>query len=199
MEQRGQRGRRYGHDLRPARRGRHHHPGHRLDGLSPPLCGGGAALREVAAHRSDRDPLPGQRRALRGAGVHLRGGPDNLGIATTSFVAVLGASTFHLYDDTVRSLVEDFARHLHETTRFGHRYDSKLHSDDYVFTYSTDSKTRKREETDWGDIEKELDLLRRAMHNLIQYLKTNYVELDVEDLSDRAWKRYMQMLHPEIQ
>jgi len=105
------------------------------------------------------------------------------------FVGVRTTATFHIYDTQLLNLVDTFAGHWHETTKFGHRYDPSPYSDYYTFTYSHDSHTRKIEEADMSHIRQELANLHVAMRELIGYLRQSYIELDLESLSSDAWER----------
>jgi hypothetical protein len=111
-----------------------------------------------------------------------------------SFSAVRNSATFHFYDAMLLNLLDTFGKHWHETTRFGQRYERQATLDYYVFTYSTFPKVREREEQDWRYIEKELGVLAKSMRELVGYLRKNYVELDLDTVSDLAWKRYQHFI-----
>lgn len=106
------------------------------------------------------------------------------------FEAVRKGATFHLYDNKLLALLDNFGKHWHETLRFGERYDSRANLESYVFTYSDDARTRAREERDWNYIETELGKVRIAMRKLIDYVRDRYVELDPSVMSAEAWARY---------
>jgi hypothetical protein len=128
--------------------------------------------------------------------AHLRSAPrmvsDPILIFWDFFRGVRESPTFHLYDKKLLRLVDDFRNHWHETIKFSHRYESKRRSNGYVFKFSGVEKIREQEERDFGYIEGELLKLETSMRRLLDYLKHNYIELDLKALSDAAWREYQE-------
>jgi hypothetical protein len=103
-----------------------------------------------------------------------------------------GSPTFHLYDDKLAGLLGEFMTHWHASIDFGERYESLPGKPFATFTYSSNRKQRELEERDWKQIEEILEKLRKAMDQLVGYLRREYIELDLEELESAALKGHLQ-------
>jgi hypothetical protein len=110
------------------------------------------------------------------------------------FDTIRRSAEFNLYDQRLLEYVDDFGKHWHDTTRFGHRYEPRPHQGLYIYTFSNIHEMRVQEERDFAYIEQELLALRTSMQNLLAYVRQNYVELDLKAMSERAGNNYQQGL-----
>jgi|HubBroStandDraft_6_1064221.scaffolds.fasta_scaffold230313_1 hypothetical protein len=128
--------------------------------------------------------------------LHLRNAPKRISrdilIFWEHFKEIRDLPTFHLYDKKLLKLIDVFKKHWHQTTKFGERYEADRHSNYYIFTYSQHASQRKREETDFVYIENELIKLNTSMRRLLQYVREEYIELDLGALSEAAWNKYQE-------
>jgi recombinational DNA repair ATPase RecF len=49
-----------------------------------------------------------------------------------------------------------------------------------------------RQEKAWDAIEKSIKDLYQGMTDFLQYVRTNYLQIDLDELNETAWKRYVQ-------
>lgn len=102
------------------------------------------------------------------------------------------AQLFHLFDADLLARVDAFDRAWTHTVSFGTRYERVRGTDHYIFTVPFNRAWTKQEEKAWKEIEKGLKDLYAAMKNLLQYIRANYLEIDIDDLNKAAWKEYVQ-------
>ena len=100
------------------------------------------------------------------------------------------ASTFIIHDPELNKRVESLATSWSRSISHPARYEMLRGTDHYTFTYSDYSEQRLREEKEWEAIEEQLKAMNNAANDLARYLATNYLEIDLNEREEAAWKAY---------
>lgn len=108
------------------------------------------------------------------------------------FHGIRHAQLFHLFDSELLDRVDALDRAWTQSVSFGTRYERVRGADHYVFTVPFNRAWTKQEEKAWKDIEKSIKDLYKAMRDLLRYVRTNYLEVDIDELNKIAWKEYVQ-------
>jgi hypothetical protein len=109
------------------------------------------------------------------------------------FNAAVNSSLFHLYDSELASEIETFHHLWGLTLSYGRHY-RMVPSGYYVFDNPGDLAFTEEQERDWEQIEAHARALADAKRSLLQRLRRDYVEIDIDDLSSRAWTRMREYL-----
>jgi hypothetical protein len=109
-----------------------------------------------------------------------------------AFSGVRNAKLFHLYDTQLLAHIDAIQRTWSQTTNHGRRYERVLGADQYIFSVPPNRAWTKEEEKSWAAIEKGVMDLDKAMKSFLDYVRTNYLEIDLDDLSQTAWKECVQ-------
>jgi hypothetical protein len=107
------------------------------------------------------------------------------------------ASTFIIHDPELNKRAVRLAKNWAKSISHPARYEMLRGHSHYTFTYSDDSKQRLREETEWDTIEDQLKEMNEAANELARYLATEYLEIDLLEREEAAWKAYCGWAHPE--
>ncbi|MBD9429514.1 hypothetical protein IB257_06170 [Achromobacter sp. ACM03] len=106
------------------------------------------------------------------------------------FDAVASSSRFSLYDSVLRDSVERFHDAWQTALGFDQHYhdtpDSRLH----VFTNLGDLPLSPGKEKAWRAIETARREMAKALSGILSRLRDDYKEVRVDNLSDKAWKKY---------
>jgi hypothetical protein len=108
------------------------------------------------------------------------------------FNSVLNAKLFHLYDTQLLTHIDAIHRAWNQTTSHGRRYERVLGTDQYIFSVPPNRPWTKEEQKSWAAIEKGVVDLDKAMKSFLDYVRTSYLEIDLDDLNRTAWKEYVQ-------
>ena len=96
----------------------------------------------------------------------------------------------------MKTRVERLAASWSKSTSHPARYEPLRGTNLFAFTYSDDYKQRLREEKEWEAIEDELKEMHYAANDLARYLSTCYLELDLVEKEEAAWKAYVRRADP---
>lgn len=122
--------------------------------------------------------------------------PGKLHLEAACFLDVFNETTdslsFHLYDDTARQLVYQLRESWNNTLMFIDNYEYLPLNGYSVFHYPAGHPT---EETDkvLKNLNEFQGQLFHALNNLLIYLREHYLEIDVDELSDKAWSDYQKV------
>jgi len=106
------------------------------------------------------------------------------------------ASTFIIHNPELSMRAVRLAMNWAKSISHPARYEMLRGHDHYTFTYSDDAKQRLREEAEWEVIENQLREMNEAANDLARYLATEYLEVDLLEREDAAWKAYVRWAHP---
>jgi hypothetical protein len=105
------------------------------------------------------------------------------------FNAVVGSSLFSLYDKEAQHLVNEMREAWRKTLSYPDFYHSPPERDVLFFNSSLDIFTEKQKKA-WNAIEKHRKRLSEAFKGLLSHIRKEYIEIDLEKLSDDAWSAY---------
>jgi len=108
------------------------------------------------------------------------------------FNGVCKSYLFHLFDQELLARVDAMHRAWNTTVSFGTRYEQVVGADHCVFTVPPKRAWTKQEEKAWQAIQKGVGDLHKAMKALLQYIRQNYLEIDIDELNSAALNRYVQ-------
>ena len=109
------------------------------------------------------------------------------------FHAVRKSHLFHIYDEELRKRIDAIDRSWSQSIDYAARYEhAQGEINRYFFVVPVHRLLTEQEEKDWKAIEKSLNDLQRSISEFLQYLRTNYLEIDIDELSQTAWKRYVE-------
>ncbi|HYI03136.1 hypothetical protein [Hyalangium sp.] len=108
-----------------------------------------------------------------------------------SFHALWAASSTHLYDETANSLMVQVHQYWGELLSHGTHYD-RVPGGFYVWHLPGDFFPSQASGEDYKKATGELRALIKAHFELVGYLRSNYVELDLESLRKASWMSYQE-------
>lgn len=107
-----------------------------------------------------------------------------------NFRGVLTSNLFHIYDKPTQNLLQKFFSHWGKTLSYGHRYRSS-YSDRYFFGPPGDMLLHEDEQKDWDFLLLERDKLYNSFKELLNHVRTNYLEIDLDETSNNAIQEYI--------
>ncbi|WP_419685907.1 TIR domain-containing protein [Serratia marcescens] len=105
-----------------------------------------------------------------------------------SFISILNSNEFHLYDKKLKeifsAIYDAWGNLLHAGAFY---YDTAPNGFDHVFPkYKTHELKEARDA--WIEIENQAKVLKSKLRELTTYLHENYVEVDLDETNQQAWK-----------
>lgn len=102
------------------------------------------------------------------------------------------SNSFYIYDDKLSSLIHSLYNHWSILFSFDGRYDCLGTSKDcYVFITPGDIFPTPQHEYDWKKIEEEKDKMKKVFQDLLDYIRKEYQEIDLNVTSENAIKEYI--------
>jgi len=124
---------------------------------------------------------------------HINAGPKYLYTASTNFFdavnEIVHASTFHVYDDDLKTAIFTFVKEWDESMRFDH-YVPMRHKRAYIFKFSERAKEFLKEQTEFKYMEKARIRMRKAADELLRVIRTKFPEIGIEAESQSAAAAY---------
>ena len=111
-----------------------------------------------------------------------------------TFHAIFTSSLFHLYDSKLRHYVTRIHDLWNTSISCGDRYMSAPGGRAYVFHNSGHAPLREEEQRDWNTMAEALVDLNKALRSFMTYLRENYMEIDIDSLSERSWSKYVDFM-----
>jgi len=99
---------------------------------------------------------------------------------------VINSSYFHLYDKNAMELFKKVHEHWNNILAFSHRYFPRVKDDILSFGNPNEMDTSERAQTDYKFIGEERLRLKIAFRELLDYIRDNYIEIDLEETSKYA-------------
>jgi len=101
-------------------------------------------------------------------------------------------SLFHLYDSVLDTAVTEFISGFRQALSFDFEYQQTPNPDRYIFASPGDSPLSENRKTNWDAIEAGLKQMDLAKAKLLDRIRTSYYDIDIEELSSEAWKKYLE-------
>lgn len=108
-----------------------------------------------------------------------------------SFKGVVSNSLFHLYDKKIDSLMKKFYTEWETTISFGQHYHMGSNVNINIFSNPMDAPLNKEQEQDWNTIALAAKKLYSTKNDLLDYLRNEYIEVDIDDCNNKAWQEYV--------
>lgn len=109
------------------------------------------------------------------------------------FNSVASGSLFHLYDEDAKRMVDDLRNAWDSTLSYGHCYRSPPERDVCFFDSGPlDVFTTPEQDKAWRALRRHRKRLFEAFRALLSHIRANYVEINLDDLSHKAWVVYVE-------
>jgi hypothetical protein len=108
-----------------------------------------------------------------------------------SFEGNYDSNTFHIYDKTLSEKLKDFRISWGNSLSYGHLFHISGNTKYYHLYLPMDVFTEEKSEESFNELTKETLKLREIFKELIIYIRENYLELDLNELSDKAIQNYI--------
>ena len=105
------------------------------------------------------------------------------------FKATVNGSNFHIYDVKANELIRELYVHWNNTLSYGHRY-HPARGDKYIYSSTMDILTRE-EQKDYNYLTRERKKLYYSYRNFIDFIRSNYIEIDLNKTSTAAIDEYI--------
>ncbi|HBT3173517.1 hypothetical protein EGH56_06020 [Klebsiella aerogenes] len=105
-----------------------------------------------------------------------------------SFDSILNANEFYLYDNKLKEIFSSIYKSWDKLLHAGaYYYETDSNGCDHIFPKQ---KTHESEEARnaWIEIENQAKILKSKLRELTTYLHENYVEIDLDETNQQAWK-----------
>lgn len=109
-----------------------------------------------------------------------------------SFHTIVENSLFHIYDEKAAKFIQEILAGWSGCVGHGEQYRMTTNPNLYVFSNPGDAPLNKAQEKSWNHINQSRSLLRNALDQLLAYIRNEYIEIDVDELSGNAWKAYIE-------
>ena len=100
---------------------------------------------------------------------------------------------FCLYDEKLKDLVIKIHSLWNKTLSYNQHYQRSLRHDLNIFS-SHDLPFTSKQQEDWDDIEEALRQLELVLDELLNYIRENYLEIDLKETTSTAWRKYINFM-----
>lgn len=108
-----------------------------------------------------------------------------------SFQGYYDSNTLHIYDVSLREKLENFRICWEHTLNFGHLFKPSRDGKNYILHMPMDYFTDEKSESDYNELRGESIRLNRIFKDLIIYIRENYLEVEINELSENALRHYI--------
>lgn len=107
-----------------------------------------------------------------------------------SYKGVVTNSLFHVYDPSLAATISKLSDAWATTLAFPGRYQDMPGGDNYLFANPGDAPLGHKQEADWQKIERATTDMSTALQELLDRVRSAYVEVNIKDTNAKAWKEY---------
>lgn len=107
-----------------------------------------------------------------------------------SFKGVVTNSLFHVYDSALKSSIDKLYNAWNITLNFHQNYNEIPSGRKHVFSNPGDAPLDEYQEKDWKEIEHAAHEMNCALQELLNRVRSSYLEIDVSQTNANAWKEY---------
>ncbi len=107
-----------------------------------------------------------------------------------SFVSVLESNNFHVYDEKLLELLTKVMKNWDETLSYGQHYGSDGSGVYYKYYLPMDEFPNKTSQDDFNKLVKLGTDLKKDFKELLKYVRTQYLEVDVDEASKSAFEKF---------
>ncbi len=125
--------------------------------------------------------------------LHIREAPGKIHDEVFHFYfffdSVVGSTLFYFYDEKLKVLTENIHKSWDESLSYDFRYDPPSMQRYCVFINSSNMELA--DDDDWKSLVDAVNSLDTNLKELVHYVRENYLEIDIEELSRKAWDDYL--------
>ncbi|PHR71872.1 MAG: hypothetical protein COA67_05640 [Lutibacter sp.] len=107
------------------------------------------------------------------------------------FIEIYDSSEFHIYDKKTKTILDNIKKYWNKSLSFYQHYDKQHNGNDYKFYTPMDVFESEKSQTDFYVILDTVRLLRKEYEKLLEYLRKEYLEIDLKNESDIAYEKYI--------
>lgn len=107
------------------------------------------------------------------------------------FNAAFSANLFHMYDKKLLKRIRRVHELWEKGLSYAEYYEPVLGRDIHIFTAGERNVWTREHRAAWGEIEESVRGLNQAMNSLLEYIRKDYLEIDVDVMNQLAWDRYV--------
>ena len=111
-----------------------------------------------------------------------------------SFHKIYSSSIFYLYDSRMRELIKMVHDWWNKSLSYDEYYHSVANRDVLIFYRPAHRAQTEQEEAAWKTILASVKKLRKALNLLLNYVRENYLDLNIEELSYEAREEYVEFM-----
>jgi hypothetical protein len=104
------------------------------------------------------------------------------------FESIINTSLFHLYDQNLNTFIQQIHSELNNILSHGEYYHATPSGRTYVFTNPGDMPLPKSKQKVWDSIDTSRKQLFLVYTSLVKYLREQYLEVDIIETNQKAWK-----------
>ncbi len=108
-----------------------------------------------------------------------------------SFEGIYDSNTFHIYDKALNDRLRQLRASWGNCLSYGHLFHSTGNSKYFSLYLPMDVFTDSKSEESFNELVNETQKLREIFKELIIYIRDNYLEVDLNELSDKAIQSYI--------
>ena len=108
-----------------------------------------------------------------------------------SFHDIYDNNSFHVYDKILSEKLKEFRISWSKCLNYGHLFNTSKDGKYYVFNLPFDVFPDAKTEQDFKELTQESLNLEVIFKDLILFIRENYIEVDLDELSEKAWQNYL--------
>lgn len=116
-----------------------------------------------------------------------------------SFRGTVCNSLFYIYDEKASNLVTGVLEGWSGCLSHGEEFRMGSNPHISIFSNPGDAPLSDKQEESWEHINDSRALLKNSLDQLIEYIRNDYLEIDVDELSSNAWKSYVEYERMELE
>lgn len=115
------------------------------------------------------------------------------------FNGVMSNSLFHLYDQKLLDLFRRYHEAFQETVQHGECYHPNANCSIYLFTNPGDLLLPPDKKAVWDAMQQAAHTMRQVMQKILEEVRTNYLEVSIDETNRMAWHDYVQFKKDQAQ
>lgn len=108
-----------------------------------------------------------------------------------NFMGLVRNSLFSIYDSTLKKAVDTLATAWNTTLSYDNEYHETSSGKTHVFTNPGDSLLPPDRQAAWDVIDAARQEMRQALDQILERLRSSYVEINIRKTNAKAWKLYL--------
>ena len=106
------------------------------------------------------------------------------------FDEIYCSSEFHIYDEKLKSILDNILKYWGKSLSFYKHYDLEHHGDNYKFYTPSDEFENKEAQNDYDTILENVKLLRNEFDSFLRHIRKEFIEIEIKKESDLAFEKF---------